>query len=47
MNELIAQVPGDCAKDFIRFLKFCSDRLNDGQTVQQIWTEWKGDTQHG
>lgn len=43
MNELIAQVPGDCTEDFIRFLKFCSVRLSDGQTVQQIWSEWKGD----
>lgn len=26
--------------DFLRFLVFCAKRLEQGQTVQEIWSAW-------
>ena len=27
--------------DFIKFLRFCADRLNKDEPVQAIWLAWK------
>ena len=27
-------------KDFISFLLFCSERLNKGRPVQEVWSDW-------
>ena len=31
-------------KDFILFLLFCSERLNKGLPVQEVWSDWLATT---
>ena len=32
-------------EEFIRFLRFCADRLNRDEPVQAIWSAWKASTE--
>lgn len=32
-------------EEFIRFLRFCADRLNKDEPVQAIWSAWKASTE--
>ena len=45
-SQVRDQVESLCAEardldDFIRFLQFCSEKLNKGGSVQSIWTDWQ------